>query len=144
MTFADAFAAHEHDEEQDRLAADQIPATDSERDERLREARVAASVYRDAINRGMYTEVKHDQSRVLTLDDEVTRLTALLAEQAATIERVRAVHTSPAQEVRFSDGFVDHVAVCVRCRVIAPCATAEALDATPTALGSHRMEGDRG
>ena len=58
-------------------AADQTPATDSERDERLREARVRCAG-------GWFSTA----AEVTFLLDEHDRLTALLADQAATIENL--------------------------------------------------------
>ena len=137
MTFAATLTAHEHDEEQDRLAANQTPATDSERVERTRRVQhahfdgdgndlgpcILVSDLSDGPTEQWLSDgdAETEHTRVLAkggaqdtgwlhaacscgeyawpcphwLLAEHDRLTALLAEQAATIERARVVHYSP-------------------------------------------------
>lgn len=90
------------------------------RDERLREARAWASDLR----RGSL--VAPWKAGVVALDDEVTRLTALLAEQAATIEAVESALTDDRKHIGKVHGGVRLVWLVAAIRA---------------ALGSQRTEG---
>ena len=95
---ADLMAAHEHDEEQDRLAGDQAPVTNNEQDVIIEAAidEFFATDFAEGIDwvgTGTFrpSEVQQRAEVRTVVEAVLAPSLTLLAEQTATIERVRGL-----------------------------------------------------